>query len=53
MTNAIANGCLNDEADFNVTIPVSATEFFRLVKTEESSGESSDVSSKVLFLRRY
>ena len=28
MTNAIANWCLNDEADFNLTIPLSATEFF-------------------------
>ena len=27
MTNAIADLCLNDEADFNVTIPLSATEF--------------------------
>lgn len=28
MTNAIANWCLNDEVDFNVTIPLFATEFF-------------------------
>ncbi len=53
MTNAVANRGLNDEVDFNVTIPLSSTEFFRLIKTEESSGESSDVRSKVLFLRRY
>lgn len=53
MTNAVANLCLNDEVDFNVTIPLSATEFFRLVKTEESSEEASDARSKVLFLRRY
>ena len=26
MTNARANWCLNDEADFNVTIPLAATE---------------------------
>jgi len=53
MTNAVANWCLNDETDFNVTIPFSATGFFWLATTQESSSESSDVRSKVLFLRRY
>ena len=39
MINAEAHGYFNDEADFNVTIPLSATEFFRLAKTEESAEE--------------
>ena len=32
MTNAVAHWCLNDETDFNVTIPLSATEFFTACK---------------------